>query len=188
MKRTITAISLALCGMASAQLQGGGGIILGGGYLEDPGKGYAFAQIRGTLYEDDAFAHHVFLEILGHGDDAELTYASGGSFFTEDGDIAFVNVTANYELEMKLSNWLSVYGGGGLGAEFVSLDDEFDYNIDNDTNFVAQTFVGLRAQYQNGFAIQAGARYIFREDFSLLGDQFITNDSWAFEVGAGFSF
>jgi hypothetical protein len=31
-------------------------------------------------------------------------------------------------------------------------------------------------------------RRIFREDFSLLGDQFSTEDAWAFDLGIGFRF
>jgi len=36
--------------------------------------------------------------------------------------------------------------------------------------------------------VQAGARYVFRDDFQLLGDQFITEDSVAFEASIGSSF
>jgi len=182
--------ALSLTGSAHAQfarLQGG--IMLGGGYLEEPGKAYGFGQLRGTFYEDDAFAHTLFLEFLGHTDDAVLEFAvpGGGSFF-EDGDITFANITANYELEMKLGGPVSFYLGAGAGVEIVSIDDSFDISIDTDTNFVAQAFFGLRANFQSGFMAQAGARYLMREDFSLLGDQFVTEDSWAYEASFGFRF
>ena len=156
--------------------------------MEDPGTGYGFGQLRGTFYEDDRFSHTAFLEILGHFDDATLIFDNGLSTFTEDGDISFFNVTANYELEAKLFGPLSVYGGGGVGIEFVNIDDRFDISFDSDTNFAAQVFVGLRADFGNGFVAQAGARYLFREDFELLGDQFIADDSWGFEAGFGFKF
>ena len=158
--------------------------MLGGGYLDNPGKGYGFAQIRGTFYEDDSFSHTAFLEILGHADDAILDFDT----FQEDGDITFINITANYEIEAKLFGPISAYAGGGVGVEIVSLDDRFDFEIDSDANFVAQVFMGLRADFGNGFLMQAGARFLMRDDFALLGDQFITEDSWAFEIGAGFQF
>jgi opacity protein-like surface antigen len=165
-----------------------GGIMLGGGYLDNPGQGYGFAQIRGTFYEDDSFAHTAFLDILIHTDDATLFFGTPGGVVAEDGDITFVNITANYELEAKLFGPLSLYAGAGLGVEIVSIDDRFDFELDSDTNFVAQAFVGLRADFGNGFLIQAGARYIMRDDFEILGDQFITEDTWAYEIGAGFQF
>lgn len=182
--------SLVLAVSAQAQFSNtSGGIMLGGGYLETPEKGYAFGQLRSTLYEDDSFSHTAFLEILGHGDDATVEFTRGdGSTFLEDGDITFINITLNYELEAKLFGPISAYAGAGLGAEIVSLDDRFDFELDSDANFVAQVFMGLRAEFGNGFQLQAGARYLMREDFELTGDQFITEDSWAYEIGAGFQF
>lgn len=192
MKKAIsTAIlaGVAFAGSAQAQLSNtSGGIMLGGGYLDNPEKGYGFLQLRGTFYEDDAFSHTAFLEILGHADDATLEFTdSFGSYF-EDGDITFVNITANYELEAKLFGPISAYAGAGLGVEIVTVDDRFEIELDSDANFVAQVFMGLRADFGNGFLMQAGARYLMREDFSLLGDQFITEDSWAFEIGVGLQF
>ena len=166
-----------------------GGIMLGGGYLEDPGKAYGFGQFRGTFYEDDRFAHTVFLEILGHSDDAVLEYVGqGGNLYLENGDITFVNLTANYELEVRLGGPFSFYAGGGAGVEFVSLDDSFDYSVDRDSNFVAQALGGLRAGFPSGLNAQIGARYLMRDDFALLGDQFVTKDSWAYEISFGFKF
>ena len=181
---------LGLASSANAQFSSGqGGLMLGGGYLEDPGKAYAFAQIRGSFYEDDRVTHTAFLEILGHTDDAVLEYIGrGGNLFREDGDISFFNVTANYEFELKLFGPFAFFAGAGIGMEFVSLDDRFDYSVDSDTNFVAQAFGGLRANFPNGFTAQIGARHLMREDFALLGDQFVTNDSWAYEVSLGFKF
>ena len=177
--------ALALASSVQAQFSNtSGGIMLGGGYLEDPGTGFAFGQLRGTFYEDDSFSHTVFLEILGHDDDAILDFGT----FTEDGDITFINITVNYELEAKLFGPLSVYAGAGLGVEIVTVDDRFDVELDTDTNFVAQFFTGLRADFDNGFLLQAGVRYLIRDDFELLGGQFITEDSWAYEIGAGFQF
>ena len=166
-----------------------GGIMLGGGYLDNPGKAFGFGQFRGAFYEDDAFAHTVFLEVLGHTDDAVLEYAGrGGSIFLEDGEISFVNVTLNYELEAKLGGPISFFIGAGAGVEFVSLDDSFDYSIDTDSNYVAQAFGGFRANFQSGFIAQIGARYLMRDDFALLGDQFVTEDSWAYEASFGLRF
>ncbi|MGJ8726452.1 MAG: hypothetical protein ACSHYB_18030 [Roseibacillus sp.] len=180
---------IALACSAQAQFANtSGGVMLGGGYLENPEKGYAFGQLRGTFYEDDSFSHTAFLEILGHADDAELTFTKGGVSSTEDGDITFVNITANYELEAKLFGPISAYAGGGIGVEIVSVDDRFDIVLDSDANFVAQVFMGLRADFGNGFLLQAGARYLMREDSEVLDKQFITEDSWAFEIGAGFQF
>lgn len=185
----ITALLIASAGIARADIAGVPvSVMLGGGYLEDPGKAYGFFQVRGTVYEDDAFAHHLFLEYLGHTDDAVLEFARpGGGFFTEDGDILFSNVTLNYELEAKLSSSFSVFVGAGAGVEFVSLDDRFDFSIDSDSNFVAQAFAGVRGDF-GPFWAQAGVRYLMREDFRLLGDQFVTEDSAAFEVSVGFKF
>lgn len=188
MKHKLIATLVALFTIASsAQAQFSsmtGGFMLGGGYLEDPEKVYGFGQLRGTFYEDDAFSHTVFLEILGHVDDAVLDF--GG--FTEDGDITFINLSLNYELEAKLFGPVSAYAGAGIGVELISLDDRFDLEIDSDANFMSQVFLGLRADFGNGFQLQAGARYLMREDFELLNGQFITEDSWAYEIGAGFQF
>ena len=150
-----------------------GGIMLGGGYLDNPGKAFGFGQFRGAFYEDDAV-----LEYAGR----------GGSIFLEDGEISFVNVTLNYELEAKLGGPISFFIGAGAGVEFVSLDDSFDYSIDTDSNYVAQAFGGFRANFQSGFIAQIGARYLMRDDFALLGDQFVTEDSWAYEASFGFRF
>lgn len=162
--------------------------MIGGGYLDDPGEVYAFGQLRGTVYEDDSFKHSIFLEILGHQDDATLEFDFGGGTFFENGDINFINITANYELEVKFNNPISFYIGGGAGVEIVSLDDRFDFSIDNDANFTAQAFAGFRANFYHGMTAQLGVRYLFRENFSLLGDQFETNDSWAYDLSVGWKF
>ena len=192
MKTTLITLlaGLGLASAANAQFSDmQGGLLLGGGYIEDPGKAYGFGQIRGTFYEDDTSAHTFFLELLGHTDDAVLEYTGrGGRLFLEDGDITFVNLTANYEIEIKFAGPISFFAGAGAGLEFVSLDDSFDYSIDNDTNFVAQGFGGLRAHFPSGFMAQMGARYLVRDDFALLGDQFLTNDSWSYELSLGFKF
>ncbi|MDB4353794.1 hypothetical protein N9Z02_00665 [Akkermansiaceae bacterium] len=182
--------SLILLSSGHAQIfNGGGGIMIGGGYLDDPGKAYGFGQLRGTVYEDEQFTHIIFLEIMGHQDDATLVFdAPGGGSFFENGDISFLNITANYELEAKLEGPLSFYIGGGIGIEAISLDDRFDYSIDNDTNFTAQVFAGFRANFDNGVTGQLGVRHLFREDFKLLGDQFETNDSWGYELSVGWKF
>jgi opacity protein-like surface antigen len=193
MKKNCLFTALALiCSVAISQAQfgsSGGAVVIGGGYLDKPGTAYGFGQIRGTIYEDDSVAHSVFLDILVHRDEAILEFVEPGGFsFFESGDISFVNITANYEVEAKLSSALSFYAGGGAGIELVSIDDRFDDVLDSDSNFVAQVFAGFRAHFPSGVVAQAGARYIFRDDFQLLGDQFITEDSVAFEASIGFRF
>ena len=192
MKKTLMTI-LGIVGLAStaqADFMGvNGSIMLGGGYMEDPGEGYGFLQLRGTVYEDDAFAHNFFIEFLGHSDDAELEFVGrGGRTFFEDGDINFANFTLNYELEAKLSSSISFYAGAGAGIEHISLDDRFDFSIDSDTNVVGQAFVGLRAKLGNSFVAQIGVRHLWREDFSLLDDQFLTEDTTAYDLSIGFRF
>lgn len=136
-----------------------GSILLGGGYLEDPDTGYGFGQFRGTFYEDDVFAHTLYLEFLGHSDDALLEFAArGGGTYFERGDISFSNFSVNYELELKLAGPVSFYAGAGAGIEYVSIDDRFDFSIDSDTNFMAQAFAGVRLNFGNAFTAQAGAR------------------------------
>ena len=193
MKKNCLFTALALiCSVAISQAKfgsSGGAVGLGGGYLDNPGTAYGFGQIRGTIYEDHSVAHTVFLDILCHRDEAILEFeVPGGLSFFESGDISFVNITANYEVEAKLSGALSFYAGGGAGIELVSIDDRFDDVLDSDSNFVAQVFAGFRAHFPSGVTAQAGARYIFRDDFQLLGDQFITEDSVAFEASIGFRF
>ncbi len=193
MKKNCLFTALALiCSVAISQAQlgsSGGAVVIGGGYLDKPGTAYGFGQIRGTVYEDHSVAHSVFLDILAHRDEAILEFVDLGGFsFFESGDISFVNITANYEVEAKLSGALSFYAGGGAGIELVSIDDRFDDVLDSDANFVAQVFAGFRAHFPSGVVAQAGARYIFRDDFQLLGDQFITEDSLAFEASIGFRF
>ncbi|MDB2430379.1 hypothetical protein N9W62_09380 [Akkermansiaceae bacterium] len=193
MKKNCLFTALALiCSVAISQAQlgsSGGAVVIGGGYLDKPGTAYGFGQIRGTVYEDHSVAHSVFLDILAHRDEAILEFVDLGGFsFFESGDISFVNITANYEVEAKLSGALSFYAGGGAGIELVSIDDRFDDVLDSDANFVAQVFAGFRAHFPSGVVAQAGARYIFRDDFQLLGDQFITEDSLALEASIGFRF
>ena len=182
-----TALAL-ICSVAISQAQfgsSGGAVVIGGGYLDKPGTAYGFGQIRGTIYEDHSVAHSVFLDILAHQDGAVIKLVGGE---VVRGDISFVNITANYEVEAKLNGVLSFYAGGGAGIELVSIDDRFDDVLDSDANFVAQVFAGFRAHFPSGVVAQAGARYIFRDDFQLLGDQFITEDSLAFEASIGFRF
>ena len=193
MKKNCLFTALALiCSVAISQAQlgsSGGAVVIGGGYLDKPGTAYGFGQIRGTVYEDHSVAHSVFLDILAHRDEAILEFVDLGGFsFFESGDISFVNITANYEVEAKLSGALSFYAGGGAGIELVSIDDRFDDVLDSDANFVAQVLSVFRAHFPSGVVAQAGARYIFRDDFQLLGDQFITEDSLAFEASIGFRF
>ena len=189
MKKNCLFTALALiCSVAISQAQfgySGGAVVIGGGYLDKPGTAYGFGQIRGTIYEDHSVAHSVFLDILGHQDGAVIQFGNGNLV---RGDISFANIKANYEVEAKLGGALSFYAGGGAGIELVRIDDRFDDELDSDANFVAQVFAGFRAHFPSGVVVQAGARYIFRDDFQLLGDQFITEDSVAFEASIGFSF
>lgn len=186
----IITTALAIAPIVSAQgLRNGGGILLGGGYLEEPASVFGFLQLRYNFYEDDQFAHVGFLEVTGHGDDATLFFEDGfGNTFVEDGDISFVGITANYELSYKLAGPFSIYAGGGAGVEVINLDDRFNFNVDSDTNFIAQAFGGVRAKFSNNLSLQAGVRYLFREDFSLLDDQFEVEDTFGYEIAIGFQF
>lgn len=184
----ITALAVLTPALSAQGFRNSGGILLGGGYLEDPETAFGFVQLRLNFYEDDQFAHTAFLEISGHGDDAILTFEDQFGTFTEDGDISFVGITANYELTLKLAGPFSLYAGAGAGVEVISLDDRFNFNVDRDTNFLAQAFGGVRAQLSNSFSMQAGVRYLFREDFSLLGDQFVVEDTLGYELSIGFRF
>jgi hypothetical protein len=189
---TIILAAFAFIGTSQGQTGMQGSIMLGGGYLEDPGRAYGFLQARGRFYEDDAFGHTFYLEYLGHVDDAVIefpvfTRGGGGGTILEDGDILFSNITINYELEAKLSPNFSLFVGGGVGVELIDLDDRFNFTIDSDSNFVSQVFAGVRMDFGWMFG-QAGVRYLMREDFSLLGDQFVTNDSAGFEIAVGFRF
>lgn len=181
-------LSLAL--PTSAQILGGGNarILLGGGYLEEPGTGYFAGSLGWTVYEDADFAHTFFAEILVHGDDSRLDFIGpgGGVLFTEPADLIFSNVTLNYELEAKLNDHLSFYAGAGAGGEFVSINDRFEVALDDDLNFVAQAFAGLRIKLGESMTANVGVRHVFREDFELLNDQFIVEDSFGFEVSIGF--
>ena len=144
--------------------------------------------MRGSFYEDDAFRHGLFLEHLGHVDDAVLEFpAFGKGSFFEDGDITFSNITVNYELEAKLAFGVSLYAGAGAGIELISLDNRFNFSFDSDSNFVSQIFAGVRMNFGPGWG-QLGVRYLFREVFPLLGDQFETNDSVAYELSVGLEF
>lgn len=53
---------------------------------------------------------------------------------------------------------------------------------------MGQVFAGVRVEFSQSFHFTAGVRRLFREDFSLLGDQFVTEDAWGFEAGFGFRF
>jgi opacity protein-like surface antigen len=108
--------------------------------------------------------------------------------FSEDADIIFVNLTANYEFELKVFEPVSLYAGGGAGAELITINDRFDEAVDEDVNFVAQVFAGIRVSLGSSIDASVGVRRIFREGLSLLGDQFSTEDAWGFEAGIGFRF
>lgn len=183
--------ALALTATASAQLADGGPrIMIGGGYLEEPSKPFFFAQIGWTPYEDAVFSHTLFAEGLFHGDDSQLDFLGPGNvvLFSEDADIIFSNITANYELQVKIAEPVSFYVGAGAGAEIVTINDRFEQSLDDDVNFVGQVFAGIRFALGDSMNASVGVRRIFREDFSLLNDQFITEDAWAFDAGLGFKF
>lgn len=189
-KLMIIAGIVGLTAVSEAQFAGiNGGIMLGGGFMEDPDKGYGFLQLRGSFYEDDAVSHTLFVEILGHSDDAELEFLDlAGVPYFENGEINFTNFTLNYELEAKLSSTISFYAGAGGGIERVSLDDAFDSLVDSDRNFVGQAFAGFRAKLGKSFFAQVGIRHLWREDFSLLVDQFLVEDTTAYDLSIGFRF
>ena len=188
--KKILIIIAGLATASEAQFSGiNGGIMLGGGFMEDPDKGYGFVQLRGTFYEDDAVAHTLFIEVLGHSDNAELEFLDGGGVpFVENGEIGFTNFTLNYELEAKLSSAISLYAGAGAGIERISLDDAFDFLVDSDNTFVGQAFAGFRARFGKSFFAQIGIRNLWRDDFSLLADQFLVEDTTAYELSIGFHF
>lgn len=187
----IASFSLVLITPASAQLGNGGlNLMIGGGYLAEPSTPYFFAQVGWTAYEDARFAHRIFGEGLFHADDSQLDFIGPGNviLFSEDADIIFANLTANYELVVKIAKPLSLYAGGGAGVEAITINDRFEQALDEDLNFVAQVFAGIRVRLGSTIDASVGVRRIFREDFSLLNDQFITEDAWGFEAGVGFRF
>lgn len=185
------AASLALLSPAAAQLSmQGARITLGGGYLEQPETGYFVGQLGTSVYEDARFTHSLFAEVLIHGDDSKLDFLGPGGavLFTEDADIVFTNITGNYELEVKVAGPVSLFAGGGAGVEVISINDRFEESLDEDYNFVAQVFAGVRVILGESFQASAGVRRVFREDFELLNDQFITEDSWGFDFSLGLRF
>jgi hypothetical protein len=192
MKKTLMTIVgiVGLTAVSEAQFAGiNGGIMLGGGFMEDPDKGYGFLQLRGTFYEDDAVSHTLSVEFLRHSDDAELEFLDlAGVPYYENGEISFTNFTLNYELEAKLSGAISFYAGVGGGIERVSLDDAFDFSVDSDRNFVGQAFAGFRTKLGESFFAQFGIRHLWREDFALLTDQFVVEDTTAYDLSIGFRF
>ena len=108
--------------------------------------------------------------------------------YYENGEISFTNLTLNYELEAKLSGAISFYAGVGGGIERVSLDDAFDFSVDSDRNFVGQAFAGFRTKLGKNFFAQVGIRHFWREDFALLTDQFVVEDTTAYDLSIGFRF
>ncbi len=187
----IACISISFSNSSSAQLKDTGvHLLLGGGYLEQPENAYFFVQLGWTAYEDARFAHTIFGEGLFHGDDSRLDFLDANNMvlFSEDADIVFSNLTANYELELKIFEPVSLYVGGGAGAEAISINDRFDVAVDEDYNFVAQAFAGVRVKVGQAVEASVGVRRIFREDFSLLNDQFITEDTWGLEAAIGVRF
>lgn len=187
----IASVSFTLSTPSSAQLNDGGiYLLLGGGYLEQPEKAYFFVQLGWTAYEDARFAHTIFGEGLFHGDDSRLDFLGANNvvLFSEDADIIFSNLTANYELELKIFEPVSLYAGGGAGVEAISINDRFDVAVDEDYNFVAQVVAGVRVNLGKSAEASIGVRRIFKEDFSLLNDQFITEDSWGLEASVGIRF
>lgn len=182
-------LTLSLALPASAQLGNGGArIMLGGGYLEEPGTGYFVGSLGWTVYEDAAFAHTFFGEVLVHSDDSRLDFPGPGGaiLFTEPADLVFSNITLNYEFEAKLNSIFSFYAGAGAGGEFISINDRFEIALDEDLNFVSQAFAGIRVNLGESLEANIGIRHVFREDFELLNDQFIVEDSFGFEVSIGF--
>ncbi len=76
----------------------------------------------------------------------------------------------------------------GAGAELITINDRFDEAADEDVNFVAQVFAGIRVSLASSIDASVGVRRTFREGLSLLGDQFSTEDAWGFEAGIGYRF
>ena len=89
---------------------------------------------------------------------------------------------------MKVAGPVSLFAGGGAGVEVISINDRFEESLDEDYNFVAQVFAGVRVILGESFQASAGVRRVFREDFELLNDQFITEDTWGFDFSLGLRF
>ena len=160
----------------------------GVGYLDEAEQPYLYAQFGGHINLDGIFSHHFFLEFLFYDEEALLEGFDAFGSFLEEGDISYYTLTANYEFEVSLGGPFSAYVGAGAGLEWIVLDDSIEEFVDSDTSFVVQTFFGLRAQLSEDLQIQAGARYLFRNDFELINDEFISNDTWGYEIGLKFRF
>ncbi len=160
--------------VGASQAQAVGDFEAGIGYMERSERAFGFIKAQGVVYEGPSISHKIGLEYIGY--DETLDSAL-------DSSILFTTLVVNYEVELHMSEVLSVFGGVGLGGQYASLDSPVG-ELDNDIYGYAQFFVGARARLAQNLEFKAGIRRMFFDDYELLGVSGIKQkQTWGFDVG-----
>ncbi len=149
------------------------------GFMERSDTAYGFIKADGVLYEDELVIHKIGLEYIGYGETLDRSL---------DTDLLYTTFVANYELEYKASEFISLFIGGGAGVQFVDLDSPVG-SLDDDTYGYAQVFGGLRAKVTPNLDLHLGVRRMFFDEASLLGVSGIKQEqTWGVELGFTYRF
>ena len=102
-----------------------------------------------------------------------------------DIDIDIIPVTLNFMAERNLVGGLGVYLGAGAGYGFTDTDAFGD--SDTDGGFIAQASAGLVYNFTETFEMFGGARWMYLNDYSILGSGTDADDDLLFEIGLRFN-
>ena len=153
---------------------GGGDFEAGIGYMERSERAFGFIKGQGVFYQDEAVSHRLGLEYIGYNETLDSTL---------DTKLQFTTIVLNYEMEHHVNPAFSLFGGVGVGGQYVSLDSPAG-ELDNDLYGYAQVFAGARAQLSENLDFRAGVRRMFFDDYELLGVSGIKQEqTWGFDVG-----
>jgi opacity protein-like surface antigen len=158
------------------------------GYLNDAEEGYFAAHIGlDTPWNLGGWNMAMLAEIGYTGNDTTGSLLNSPLEMETD----LVPVTFNVKFERPLTGNLSAYLGGGLGAAFVSTDATSPFLpgelSDDETVFTGSLFGGLLYNVNNAFEIYGGARWMYLNDYSILGTKTDADDDWLFEIGLRFN-
>ncbi|HUG09598.1 MAG TPA: outer membrane beta-barrel protein [Opitutaceae bacterium] len=162
-------LSIAL--FASALAASAHAVIVGAsiGYLTDGEDTYFAARAGGVFSSSDSISHILEFEV-GYTSDSE-----GGV----DGSI--LPVTLNYRADFARGQKVGYYVGGGAGMARTKVSG---FGIsENDWSFAMQGFAGVSMRVSERSSINLGARYIWLDDITLLGESISLGDDLAIEAG-----
>lgn len=132
---------------------------VGIGYMDRSERAFGFGKLEGVVFEGSTVLHKIGLEYIGYNETLDASL---------DTDIFYSAFVVNYELELRMNDMFSVFGGAGVGGQHASLDSPVG-ELDSDFNGYAQVFAGVRAKITESLEFKAGVRQMYFQDYELLG-------------------